>query len=173
MSGQLWDEHAKVLVNVIDAWSSYSAGYSSDATDEADFYRLKFQSLDNVRNLSKALSRAKSHRGDTPWVYLPQYLYATPIRVGTPDLYPVVQFVVRKGEDHLDLSVRVATYYLGSGLKQTGTDQETAGPLVMADGWRFEMADIGPGGGDGFHHFPHVQRTTSWDEGKIQPITLH
>lgn len=168
MSGQLWDEHAKVLINVIDAWSSYSAGYPSDETDEADFYRLKFRPLD-VHSVSKALSRAKARRGDTAWEYLSQYLYAMPIRVGSPELYPVVQFVVRKGEGHLDLSVRVATYYLATGLKRTGTNKETIGPLVMADGWRFEMADIGSGGGDGFHHFPHVQRTTSWDEGKTTP----
>ena len=79
-----------------------------------------------------------------------------------------MQFVVRKGGDRLDLSVRVVTYYLDIGLKGIGAD-ETIGYLVMADGWRFEMADIGTSGGDGFHHFPHVQRTTSWDEGKVTP----
>lgn len=150
-----------MLLNVIDAWSSYSTGHSSEDSDQADSYRLYFPQL-RMRTIRNSLDTAKAHAGESAWDYLPQYIHATPIRIGKPELYPVVQFVVRKFDDRLDLSVRVATYYVGK-------DSPSSASLVMADGWRFEMPDVGIGAGDGFHHFPHVQRTTSWDAGKVVP----
>ncbi|MDB6427100.1 hypothetical protein [Curtobacterium sp. 20TX0008] len=153
MSGG-WSEATKRFYDVMLAWEASSPA-DIDSTSPADAYRNYF-SRTNAQVLRKHLNEYEKARGEVKINYVQDCFLPAPI--ATADglaLYPVVMFGFGKRDDMPNMNVRIVTYY----------EQDAR---LYASGWRFELPDGGPDGGPGtgdhFHHFPHVQAISSWQK---------
>ncbi len=148
---QAWDADAQVLPKEV-------------ATDEAHRYRESFRSF-TYKGFSKELDTFIASNDKSNWKAIGGFLRASPVQIGHPPvLFPLVRFFVRVIDGHVELMVRLATFFIN--FTENEIDQSASG-AIDAHGWRFETADV-PGGhaGDGtteaFHHYPHAQPITAW-----------
>lgn len=109
-------------------------------------------------NALQSFYRVRDRSG---WTSMKGFYSAAAVEVRTRDgsgpqvLWPLVAMELREKNSLLEISLRVGIFYLDS-------DQ------VAAYGWRFDSADSdGDGTGLGFHHYPHVQQISSWEQGRL------
>jgi hypothetical protein len=151
------DKHIHAIATILDAWARYEVEPVPQgllATRLETFPRLAPRS---VRNCKRRLV-------DGQWMPLDGFVVAAPVTIGEPTLFPVALLILKKASKALELSVRIACFYIHDGKPQE-------------IGWRFDLADPKPPSGSATgdrnraHHFPHVQRVIAWKPGAAQGLS--
>lgn len=149
MSDRQWKHQLDELKIVLSGWEQKAALTRDIETGPSSDLRDWFP-VSDFRGLVKAIDDFVRHSDKSDDRELGEHFLLPAISADEPVMFPVGKLVLKVREDALHIGLRVAVFYDHSD-------------LIHARGWRFESADDpADGNRDRFHHFPHVQRITSW-----------
>ncbi|MET9269373.1 hypothetical protein [Kribbella sp. NPDC003557] len=148
-ASQTVGSNISAISSIVDAWTAYEGA----TVPQGPLTRR----LDGFPRIgTNGVNRCKARLEKVNWLAVDDgFVVGAPIVVAEPALVPVALILMRKPGDTLEISIRVATYFVRSG-------------EVDVHGWRFDMGDPMPKSGPEkkpsprAHYFPHAQRIAGW-----------